>query len=232
MIIQNFIASPPLVVGHPLYWLQSEDGSYTGLRTRSARRHVRKLCADGARSEYAPVRFLAGLPAGLYCGQNGPFLVPQFVPLASLRKGKRPPVEFHRTAGELRGMVQHGVESRLHRAVRQRLVELYQKAHDLEPVAREDRPASLLEARRRAGDAFPFDDHCRLFSGPDGWVWTSQPYFYDKAELLGFAAWHGLSVAVSPSWSWHYPGESVLIEWRQARGSFPPAVLADSLLAT
>jgi hypothetical protein len=48
-----------------------------------------------------------------------------------------------------------------------------------------------------------------------GFIWTSQPYGYEVAEIVGFAHYHDLIVNISPKWSWHFPGGTDLIEWRK-----------------
>lgn len=70
--------------------------------------------------------------------------------------------------------------------------------------------------------AIPRGDHLRGFKDDNGRrILTSQPYALKDVPLLireseEFAAAHGLKVRISPEESWHYPGWTVLVEFRSA----------------
>ena len=84
-----------------------------------------------------------------------------------------------------------------------------------------NRRRTLRERQQCWYPEVPDQDHIHLFRTKDGeLVFTSQPYFVGDVEEIrrdaeAFAAQHGLVVRVSIEESWHYPGSTVLVEYRR-----------------
>lgn len=66
----------------------------------------------------------------------------------------------------------------------------------------------------------PYADHSNMFKDLETGeiVWTEQPYSTPNVQTVeAFAQAHGLRARISKADSWHYPGSTVLIEYRRAQ---------------
>ena len=235
----EFIAAPPIVsesnwlTQERTYWPKMEDGHYVRMSDHQIRSYARKRGRKGNDLIYEAVfgeerrpekvRCVAGLQPGIYREYGKTFLNPAFVPLVKLSATPDPSDEFVVLCDRLtRLMGENKPKEDLHkrwqiseqiRAAETRLIEIYEETREVKRVGGlYAHPWRLLNMSRHLGE-FPDDDHCQLFRGRRGFIWTSQPYGLSRAEIIGFANLHQLEVTVSPKWSWHYPGHSLLIEW-------------------
>lgn len=231
----NFIAAPPVVSeydhasGTHTYWPRMEDGSYREMSDHQLRDYARRRNRNGdelireAKHSVEKVRCIAGLKPGLYGYLNEQFLNPALVPLVEVPAAPDAPDEFITLSERLSQLMamefkpdqrERWINGAEQRTIRQRLVEIFKEVRQVKPVGGAyAHPWRLLNMSRHLG-SFPDDDHCQLFRGKGGFIWTSQPYGLSAAEILGFAHRYHLAVTASPKWSWHYPGHSTLIEWR------------------
>ena len=237
----EFIAAPPIISEYNwlsrrfTYWPQMEDGHYEKKSDHQLRAYARKRGQKGddlireavcsAERRVEKVRCIAGLKPGLYrdCGKM--FLNPALAPLIKPPVVPDPPEEFMNLHERLRlfmseAKIEPDTRKRRHigeeiAMAKTRLIEIYKEAREAKPVGGlYEHPWRLLNMSRHLGK-FPTDDHCRLFRSKRGFIWTSQPFGWNTAEVVGFAHHHQIEVTISPKWSWHCPGHSVLIEWRR-----------------
>jgi hypothetical protein len=209
------------------YWLRMDDGNYRQMRSRELRYHA-KVRGYGKRIAHficdanencMIIRDIAGVQPGVYLGDHGiPFLVPEYLPAVAPLAAPDPPPEFLSIGEQLKRVIAEGRIEEV-RPLRLRMMRIYREFRHAVEEPRQWGFESLLGKRPR-GLATSFDDHRFMFRNEQGLIWTSQPYL-DKVETLvpevvGFAHQHGLAVTVSPKWSWHYPGKTMLIEWRRA----------------
>jgi hypothetical protein len=206
----------------PTYWLRMEDGNFRAFNSREFRRQakiragtsIRKVEELMCRAEKVGVKIqpMAGLKPGIYTAKDKRWLVPRFVALTTPPAADDPPPEFAKLAAELAECQDSARDLKLS----EQLLRIYAEVRKVEVYPKRDPWLRLLNIRNRL-DGFPFDDHRRMFRGKQGFIWTSQPYGYDHhllPEIVGFAGVYGLTVNISPKWSWYYPGKTVLIEWR------------------
>jgi len=87
----------------------------------------------------------------------------------------------------------------------------WSKEHGLKPYAG---GVERLLGRRRRLRAPTGDDHGQLWGrARRPLIYTMQPYYYfDVVELGKWASELGLSVRCSAEFSWHFPGQTALIE--------------------
>lgn len=235
----EFIAAPPIIAERDRvneecsYWLKTDEGHYQRKSNHQLRAHARKSGQKGDDLIYqaefgegrgtSAVRCIASLKPGIHREHNKTFLNPYSVPLTKPIAAEDPPEEFVNLSKRLQQLMEDKSEhdsrqkwqiSQEITAAEKRLVEIYKGVRQVKMVGGlYAHPWRLLSMSRHLGD-FPEDDHCQLFRGRRGFIWTSQPYGLCVAEVVGFAHLHQLEVTVSPKWSWHYPGHSLLIEWR------------------
>ena len=98
--------------------------------------------------------------------------------------------------------------------LRRELISIYMEVRDVKLV-KDGYPARVLRKHDRRM-RFPNDDHGGLFGHGYDYIWTSQPYGHEVAEIVVWAHQHDLEVTISPEWGWHYPGRAPLIEWRRS----------------
>jgi hypothetical protein len=109
--------------------------------------------------------------------------------------------------------------------VRAQSKEEFQKKYHLKPLYRMGCWHRVFGKRPRdhgKGCRGPYADHSNTFKDLETGeiVWTEQPY-QDIDDIIQevqeFANKHGLTVRLSMEDSWHYPGSTVLIEYRRKR---------------
>lgn len=184
------------------------------LRERLRARNIVQPVVDT--EHVTEIRCIAGLKSGVYkCGPIE-FLNPRWVPLCEPEALPSPDAAFTDRAARLGELMASNQRPAERTVLRHALRHAYCLMHGVRHVNRGHGPWSLLGQRGRC-KGFPDDDHCEMFQGPRGLIWTSQPYGCDWPEILGFARFHRLSVRVTPAWSWYFPGRTVLIEWRARR---------------
>jgi hypothetical protein len=149
--------------------------------------------------------------------------VPEFVSAVDPPSAEGPPAEFQRLSEELVILIEttddgwSKCEER--REISIAMIQIYQSVRMVKEDPKISSRRRFLE-RREDLRRMPDNDHCWIFRNDHGLIWTSQPYGYDAAAVVGFAHYHGLSVTISPKWSWWFPGKTTLIEWRKAYVDF------------
>ncbi len=203
-------------------WLQMEDKSFRRIpakhfgyyaRQRSGRSGLTQLGLEAA-SNPVVVYPVAGREPGLYrCGDKN-LLIPSFVKPRELPAAEDPPEEFQRLHNDIAELMASGEREDKAKITigKSTLLKMFCELRGVAAEGLENNPWALSKERRRP-TGFPGDDHGQMFRGPSKVIWTSQPYSVDADEIVGFAELHKLSVTVSPKWSWHCPGSSMLIEW-------------------
>jgi len=205
------------------FWLRQADGCFTAMGRGKFCSQV-KVKAPGKNPQEFLLRALnnrvkvvitAGLQAGVYAGAKGRFLVPQFVPLAALLEAEAPPAEFQSLSQELLSIMSAAGEANRREQLRARMVEIYKEVRGVEACKKVKNPWHLLGVREKPSSP-PNDERSEMFKGVQGFIRTCQSHGCDVPNVVGFAHFHHLSVTVSPKWTWHFPGRTVLIEWRKA----------------
>jgi hypothetical protein len=218
----EFISAPSAVAeqigsNSRRYWVRTDCCIYRPMSARNFHLHVR-FEAPQIRSEGRPtttvVRCIAGLAPGVYRDSHGQFLNPESLRVVQPPQAAAPPPEFTELARRL-VEVGGGFDSIDEwSAIREQMLGIYEKDRGVKRVSRLRGPWRRLIGRDGGIQGFPSDDHCKMFKGPHGYIWVSQPYVgFELPEVLGFAHQYDLEVTISPEWSWHHPGKTILIEW-------------------
>jgi hypothetical protein len=204
--------------GFPTYWLPSADGNFRPCTLKELRLHGKREGKTLQEIEFRAREFrveikpMAGVRPGVYAVEKRHQLEPQYVSFCAPPPAADPPDEFH----ELANVWLNCKDPSRQRETKEEMVRIYAKVNHAKEYPSLN--PWLMLGKKKVPGGFPLDDHGRMFQNDEGFIWTSQPYGYtdyELAEIIGFAHYHGLTINISPNWSWHSPGKTVLLEWRK-----------------